>query len=51
MGAAAVAQLVPLVATTGMSFYQMAQAKKSAEKGRKSLMKEFRRLETFLNRM
>jgi len=35
MGAAAVAQLVPLVATTGMSFYQMAQAKKSAEKGRK----------------
>tara|TARA_R110002020_G_scaffold429256_1_gene638781 strand:- start:337 stop:1293 length:957 start_codon:yes stop_codon:yes gene_type:complete len=35
MGAAAVAQLVPLVATTGMSFYQMAQAKKSAEAGRK----------------
>jgi hypothetical protein len=36
MGAAAVAQLVPLVATTGMSFYQMAQAKKSAEKGKRT---------------
>ena len=35
MGAAAVAQLVPLVATTGMSFYQMAQAKESQRKGRK----------------
>jgi hypothetical protein len=36
MGAAAVAQLVPLVATTGMSFYQMSQAKKSAEKGKRT---------------
>ena len=35
MGAAAVAQLVPLVATTGMSFYQMTQQKKAAEAGRK----------------
>lgn len=34
MGAAAVAQLVPLVATTGMSLYEMGQAKKSAEAGR-----------------
>jgi len=39
MGAAAVAQLVPLVATTGMSFYQMAQAKESQRKGRKKFNK------------
>ena len=35
MGAAAVAQLVPLVATTGMSLYEMGQAKESQRKGRK----------------
>ena len=51
MGAAAVAQLVPLVATTGMSFYQMAQQKKAAEKGRKKFDEGIQKLETFLSRM
>ena len=48
MGAAAVAQLVPLVATTGMSLYEMGQAKESADRGKRKFRKGIKKTKDLL---